>query len=184
MSETNMSENDDTRDLSEGLDWRAGRTWVVFGGFALILGVSSGAIIVASDVIGQLVVRGDRFGFVALVLSVAVHIGALPLLSRAIPLRDGAGIVVQGYRMLGNPPPDVLPSFWRYGAWILAVSLVAVILARYQPFFTLSAEVGLQGAVPVIFAPWAAQFPASVLVARSRAAPPRNRSDTAANGER
>ncbi len=167
MNAESSTEGNGLPDLSEVLDWRARRTWLVFGGFAVFLGTLSGTIIVVSELIGTSIAGQQvSLNVIAVVVSMAAHVGVLFLLSKRIPPRDREGQVVRGYRILYDRPLEVFGGRRHYLAWACSVFLVALLVIVGQPVSDLSPSVGFQAWLPLLFVMSGAHFPASMLMAR------------------
>ena len=170
MSESDTGQNEVYAGLADAVDWRAARTWRVFGLFAVGLGATSGVIIVATEVVSAMLIAPEvvKFNLVALMISLAFHCGVFYLLDWMVPLRNTDGAVSREQRIPRGPPEGVLEGFLPLIAWTGAVSSIAVLVVLGQPFFELSGSVGIHSWLPVMLAMAGAQFPARALLAMLR----------------
>jgi len=170
MTKASTGGNEARAGLAEALDWQAARTWRVFGAFAMGLGATSGLIIIATELLGEMIIAPavTVFNPVAQAFSIALHCTVLFLLSKLVPLRSPDGAILREQKILSNPAENVLVGFRPFLAWAGTISLVTVLIILGQPLFELPGSVGSQSWLPIIFAFYGARFPASVILARSR----------------
>ena len=126
MSEDGSEQPNEGPDLVAAFDWRSLRTWWVSGGFAIVLGVASGAICLASIglVEGAFEIQSEP-GLVAVLLAAALHHFALTALSKMVLARRNGGHYhdpneIMKYRI--SHDPRHLWHWWRWCWFSLVLS--------------------------------------------------------------
>lgn len=134
MAEDGNHERGERPNLIEAFDWRSSRTWGVSAGFAVGLGVASGAVCMASILFVHRVLE-VRFepDFFAVLLAAAVHLLGLIALSKVIRARRPSGHLYGADEILKykiHHDPAHLWRWWRR-SWFSLVMLTSggVILA-------------------------------------------------------
>ncbi len=118
MPEDGRHERGERPGLVEAFDWRSLKTWAVSGGFAMALGVASGAIcIVAIGLVDRVFEVRTEPGLTAVLLAAAAHHLALTALSKVVRARRNGGQhydpnEIMKYRI--SQDPRHLWHWWRW----------------------------------------------------------------------
>jgi len=126
MSEDGGEQRNEGPELVAAFDWRSLKTWVVSGGFAIVLGMASGTIcIVSIYLIGRTFEIQTEPGLIAVLLAAAVHHFALTALSKVVRARRNGGQhydpnEIMKYRI--SQDPRHLWHWWRWCWFSLVLS--------------------------------------------------------------
>ena len=142
------------------LDWRAGRTWLVFNGFWFALCMTSSIAILGFGLAAERLSQDPSVQVLVLTVPLIALVSIAYLwLRRRCPLRDTAGRAVPG-----NPSPDLgrvpymvpLAMFWMVGHLLIVLGLAVLARDLFGAFPVWSgAVVGLAG--------FFAEFPVRIL---------------------
>ncbi len=128
MRERGPEERNQGPGLTEAFDWRSWKTWAVFLGFGLGLGMASGAISVGSaHLVEHILLVQTEPNLTAVLLAAAAHFLGFVALSKIVRARLNGGEFYGSHEIVKDRLHNEPKHLWRWWrrSWLLLVVLAS-----------------------------------------------------------